>query len=45
MSNNKYHNSQQQQSDFNSSIQLDSEFDQHLANMKKHILSLSDKQC
>lgn len=39
---NKY--SDQQENDFNNSIQLDSEFDQHLANMKKYILLLSDKQ-
>ena len=26
-------------------MQLDSEFDQHLANMKKYILDLKDKRC
>jgi hypothetical protein len=30
--------------DFNNAIQLDSEFDQHLASMKKHILILQDKK-
>ena len=36
--------SDQQDNDFNNAIQLDSEFDQHLASMKKYILLLSDKQ-